>query len=43
MMMMMMMMIIEWHLPVRTEGNHDNLQSGYLVSRPRFDLMLLQI
>jgi hypothetical protein len=42
-MMVMIMMIIEWHLPVRPEGNHENLQLGYLVSRPRFDLMILQI
>jgi len=43
MMMMMIIIIIEWDLPVRTEGNHENLQSGYLVSRQRFDLMILQI
>lgn len=37
------MMIIEWHLPGRTEGNHEKLQSRYLVSRPRSDFMTFQI
>ena len=39
----MMMMITEWDLPVRTEGSYENIQSGCLVSRPRFDRMIFQI